>query len=77
MLNAGDFSTTAWEILAYSVGNKVGGNVNLLVLGWPQILFFFKMLWKNTNKLWGDWVQSLSREDPLEKEMMTHSSILA
>ena len=23
------------------------------------------------------WVQSLSREDPLEKEMATHSSILA
>ena len=23
------------------------------------------------------WVQSLSREDPLEKEMTTHSSILA
>ena len=25
----------------------------------------------------GDTVQSLSREDPLEKEMTTHSSILA
>ena len=25
----------------------------------------------------GDWVQSLGREDPLEKEMVTHSSILA
>ena len=24
-----------------------------------------------------DWVQSLGREDPLEKEMATHSSILA
>ena len=25
----------------------------------------------------GDWVQSLGREDPLEKEMATHSSTLA
>ena len=25
----------------------------------------------------GTWVQSLDREDPLEKEMATHSSILA
>ena len=25
----------------------------------------------------GPWVQSLGREDPLEKEMTTHSSILA
>ena len=24
----------------------------------------------------GDWVQSLGREDPLEEEMATHSSIL-
>ena len=26
--------------------------------------------------VWETWVQSLSREDPLEKEMATHSSIL-
>ena len=25
----------------------------------------------------GDWVRSLGQEDPLEKEMATHSSILA
>ena len=27
--------------------------------------------------MWETWVQSLDREDPLEKEMETHSSILA
>ena len=27
--------------------------------------------------MWETWVQSLSREDPLEKEMATHSSTLA
>ena len=26
---------------------------------------------------WETWVQSLGQEDPLEKEMATHSSILA
>ena len=27
--------------------------------------------------MWETWVPSLGREDPLEKEMATHSSILA
>ena len=27
--------------------------------------------------LWETWVRSLGQEDPLEKEMATHSSILA
>ena len=27
--------------------------------------------------MWETWVQSLGKEDPLEKEMTTHSSILA
>ena len=27
--------------------------------------------------MWETWVRSLGREDPLEKEMETHSSILA
>ena len=27
--------------------------------------------------MWETWVQSLCQEDPLEKEMATHSSILA
>ena len=32
---------------------------------------------KNLPTMWETWVQSLGREDPLEKEMATHSSILA
>ena len=32
---------------------------------------------KNPPKIWETWVQSLGQEDPLEKEMATHSSILA
>ena len=32
---------------------------------------------KNLPAMWETWVQSLGWEDPLEKEMATHSSILA
>ena len=32
---------------------------------------------KRLPAMWETWVQSLDEEDPLEKEMATHSSILA
>ena len=32
---------------------------------------------KNTPAMWETWVRSLGWEDPLEKGMATHSSILA
>ena len=32
---------------------------------------------KNLPAMWETWVRSLGREDPLEKEMATHSSVLA
>ena len=32
---------------------------------------------KSLPAMWETWVQSLDREDPLEKEMAIHSSILA
>ena len=32
---------------------------------------------KSLPATWEPWVQSLGREDPLEKEMATHSSTLA
>ena len=38
---------------------------------------FVAQLVKNPPAIWETWVQSLDREDPLEKEMATHSSILA
>ena len=75
MLNAGGFSTTAWEILAYSVGNKVDG----IFLHWDDQKFHSSVSVRcgKTRTNFGKTVQYLSREDPLEKEMMTHSSILA
>ena len=32
---------------------------------------------KRLRAMWETWVRSLGQEDPLEKEMATHSSILA
>ena len=32
---------------------------------------------KRLPEMWETWVRSLGREDPLEKELTTHSSILA
>ena len=32
---------------------------------------------KPLSTMWETWVQSLGREDPLEKEMATHSSTIA
>ena len=32
---------------------------------------------KNPPAMWETWIQSLGWEDPLEKDMTTHSSILA
>ena len=32
---------------------------------------------KRLPAMWETWVQSLGREDPMEKDMATHSSILA
>ena len=32
---------------------------------------------KHLPAMWGTWVRSLGQEDPLEKEMATHSSIAA
>ena len=32
---------------------------------------------KNPSAMWETWVRSLSREDPLEEGIATHSSILA
>ena len=32
---------------------------------------------KNLHAMWKTWVQPLGREDPLEENMATHSSILA
>ena len=43
----------------------------------PTPVFFVAQLVKNLPAKQETWVRSLGQEDPLEKEMATHSSILA
>ena len=43
----------------------------------PQVGSLVAQMVKNLPEMQETWVQSLGREDPLEKEMATHSSILA
>ena len=43
---------------------------------WPWTSLVAQMV-KRLSTMWETWVQSLRQEDPLEKEMATHSSILA
>ena len=59
----GDFSMT---ILQTSAWQMVNCN-----------LFRVAQRLKHLPTMWETWVRSLGREDPLEKEMTTHSSILA
>ena len=54
-----------------------------IVLGSVLISFFYTgaslvaQMVKNLPAIQETWIQSLGQEDPLEKEMATHSSILA
>ena len=50
-----------------------------MILGKLDMMWAFLVaqLVKNLPAMWETWVRSLGREDPLEKEMATHSSILA
>ena len=46
----------------------------------PNLRFICSLLYVNYTSvpaMWETWVRSLGREDPLEKEMATHSGILA
>ena len=47
---------------------------------WMRIFIVASLVAQRLKRLpamWETWVQSLGREDPLEKEMATHSSIVA
>ena len=67
--NAGDSSSI--PVLARSPGEGIG---YLLQYSWVSLLTHMV---KNTLATQETWVQSLGQEDPLEKGMETHSSILA
>ena len=62
-------------------GIKMAGrNINNLRYAYDTILMTASLLAQTVKRLpaiWETWLRSLGQEDPLEKEMATHSSILA
>ena len=70
--NAGDFRDAVST--PGSGRSPGGGHGNLLQYSWAYMV---AQMVKNLPTMWEIWVQSLSCEDPLEKRMATHSSILA
>ena len=67
--NAGDAGST--PVSGRSPGEGVGYPL------WYSWVSLVAQLVKNPPAMWETWVQSVGWEDPLEKEMATHSSILA
>ena len=63
---------TPWTV-TYQVPPSMGFSKQTYWSGLP----FPSQLVKNLPAIWETWVRSLGREDLLEKEMATHSSILA
>jgi len=56
-------------------GKSAGERIDYpLQYSWASLM---TQMVKNLPVMWETWVQSLSREDPLEKGKATHSSILA
>ena len=69
MLKAG-----GWGRGCSSRHNKMVGAQNKIKQKWASLV---AQRVKNLLAMWETWVRSLGWEDPLEKEMATHSSILA
>ena len=67
--NAGDLASI--PVSGKYAGEGIG---YLLHVSWASLVAHMV---KNLPTMWETWVRSLGWEDPLEKEMATHSSILA
>ena len=70
--NAGDPASISGS--GRSTGEGIG--YHSVFLGFPGGSLGIQLV-KNLPAMWESWVQSLGWEDPLEKGMSTHSSILA
>ena len=57
------------------MGRSPGEGIGYL-LQYSQVSLMAQLV-KNPPMMWETWVRSLGQEDPLEKEMATHSSTLA
>ena len=72
---------TMWELSRFSRVRLCATPWTAAYQGPPSMGFSRQEYWSGvplpSPTMWETRVQSLSREDPLEKEMATHSSILA
>ena len=62
------------------IGFPIGKIVGSFSIGYPlqyHWAFLVAQLVKNPPTMWETWNQSLGWEDPMEKKMATHSSVLA
>ena len=64
---------TSWQI----EGEKLEVVTDFLFLGSKVTGSLVARMVKNLPAMWETWVRALGLEEPLEKEMATHSSILA
>ena len=64
---------TSWQI----EGEKLETVTDFLLLGSKVTGSLVARMVKNLPAMWETWVRALGLEEPLEKEMATHSSILA
>ena len=76
MLSIADGSSRSWSmsLKVMQVINIGTIKIQQLYLEWA---FLVAQVVKNPPAIWETWVQPLGWEDPLEKRMATHSSILA
>ena len=74
-----DVSEKEWKNASWALDNPqfLKNKTALLRFNWYAVGFPGGSVVKNLPAMQETWVQSLDREDPLEKEMATHSSILA
>ena len=62
------------------MGSILGRGTKIPLVAWPDICVCIYVVAQTVNNLHAmqeTWIQSLGQEDPLEKGMVTHSSILA
>ena len=86
------FSLSSFHLMTSLIISILGAVINNAAMNihgkiFMDIHFYFTWVWhwaslvaqrlKRLPAMWKTWVQSLSQEDPLEKEMAPHSSTLA
>ena len=74
--DAGQSKTCSYKMNEFWGHNVQHGEYMVITCCLYMVSLMAQMV-KNLPAMWGNWVQSLGWEDPLEKDMATYSSILA